>query len=115
MDRQREADKLNSGNMNYNKVNQRDTLQYSVGNFVLRHRNSQMHISKSEYNFLAAYEILMCLSNDRCYEIRKVVTKASNEQLRSWSIDSSISCDMHKILDYLDSRTDDGNNVELNK
>lgn len=44
-------------------------------------RNSQIHISKSDYKFLGPYEIVKCLKNGR-YDIKKIgtniVTKPMN-------------------------------------
>ncbi|XP_044764519.1 uncharacterized protein LOC123321080 [Coccinella septempunctata] len=110
LDRQRVAEKLSS-TRDLNDVNKRrrDNVQYSPGDFVLMHRDSQMHISKSDYEFLGPYEVVNCLDNGR-YEIKKVgtniVTKAAKEQLRRWPIQWALNVDMNEVLDFLESESD---------
>lgn len=56
-----------------NKLNQkrRYTIQYAVGDFVLIHRASKLHISKSKFVFLGPYEIMIILKENR-YELKWV-------------------------------------------
>lgn len=53
LDRQRVAQKLSSTRVP-DDVNRKrkDTVKFNLGDFVLMHRDSQMHISKSDYEFL---------------------------------------------------------------
>ncbi|XP_044766176.1 uncharacterized protein LOC123322299 [Coccinella septempunctata] len=110
LDRRRVAEKLSS-TRDLNDVNKRrrDNVQYSPGDFVLMHRDSQMHISKSDYEFLGPYEVVNCLDNGR-YEIKKVgtniVTKAAKEQLRRWPTQWALNVDMNEVLDFLESESD---------
>lgn len=93
----------------------RDYFQYSPGDFVLMHRDFQMHISKSDYEFHGPYEVMNCLKKGR-YEIKKVgtnvVTKAAKEQLRPWLIQWSLNVDMKEILDFLESERDTEENAD---
>ncbi|CAH1964857.1 unnamed protein product [Acanthoscelides obtectus] len=86
LDRQRLANRLFVAQDSNTEQKRRDKVQFSVGDFVLMHRDSQMPISTSDYEFLGPYEVIKCLENGR-YEIKKVgttiVTKAAKEQLRS--------------------------------
>ncbi|KAK9876337.1 hypothetical protein WA026_012645 [Henosepilachna vigintioctopunctata] len=78
------------------------------------HQDSQMHIRKSDYEFLGHYEIVYCLENGR-YDIKKVgtniMTKAAKEQLRRWPAQWPVSCDMNAILEFLEKEDD----VEVEK
>lgn len=49
----------------------RGNVNYSPNDFVLMHRDSHMHISKSDYKFLGLYEVVKSLQNGR-YEIEKL-------------------------------------------
>ncbi|CAH2008163.1 unnamed protein product [Acanthoscelides obtectus] len=70
------------------------------------HRDSQMHISKGDYEFLGPYEVVKCLENGR-YKIKKVettiITNAAKEQLRSWPVQWSSNVDMGDILEFLEA------------
>ncbi|KAK9878743.1 hypothetical protein WA026_023674 [Henosepilachna vigintioctopunctata] len=87
VDRERVTEKLFARSENTYGVNRRrrDNINYWPGDFVLMHRDFQMHISKSDYVFLGPYEFGNCSENGR-YDIKKVgtniMTKVAKEQLR---------------------------------
>ncbi|KAK9886229.1 hypothetical protein WA026_015748 [Henosepilachna vigintioctopunctata] len=66
VDRERFTAKLLDRSENTNGVNRRrrDNINYSPGDFLLMHLDSQMHISKSDYEFLGLYEVVNCLENE---------------------------------------------------
>ena len=112
LDRERVAEALNRGvtELSINK-RRRDTITFGIGDFVLMHRDSKMHASKTNYEFMGPYEVLACLPNER-YELKKVgsniTTKAAKEQLRRWPTEWSLNCDG----EYLTSLFEEGAQVE---
>lgn len=48
----------NSGNLESANTKRRDTVQYKVGDIVLMHRDSTVHKSKLNYEFLGPYEVV---------------------------------------------------------
>ena len=113
LDRQRVAERL-STTLAFDGVNtkRRDTAKYSLGDFVLIHRDSEMHKTKSDYEFMGPYEITRCFENGR-YELKKVgsnvVTKAAKEQLRLWPKQWQLDCDMEHLLAMLEADESDAN------
>lgn len=96
LDRKRVAERL-SRTPNFEGINRkrRYHVQYRLGDFVLMHRDSQMHISKIKYKYLEPYEVLTCSDNGR-YEIKKagasVTTMAAKKQLRRRPTQWSLNC-----------------------
>lgn len=86
-DRERVRKALDGNNPNLRKINEkrRDNRQYQVGDIVLMHRDSTMHKSKMNYEFMGPYEIVGITEGGR-FKIRhlgeNLVTKAAKEQLR---------------------------------
>ncbi|KAK9881243.1 hypothetical protein WA026_015361 [Henosepilachna vigintioctopunctata] len=107
-DRERFTEKLFARCENTNVVKRRekrDNIYYSPRDFVLMHRDSQMHISKSDHEFLGPYEVVNCLEKGR-YDIKNIMTKAAKGQLRLWPTQWSVSCDMNAILQFLEQEDD---------
>lgn len=98
---QEAAEKSSSANSK-----RRDTVTYSVGDFVLMHRDDKMHQSKMNYEFLGPYEVVSITKEGR-YELRRIgkslITKASKEQLRKWPTDWSLTVDMPELLEQLEN------------
>ena len=117
LDRERISQTMNSG-PNPTNVNsmRRDTLQFSVGDFVLLHKDKTLHNSKLRYRFLGPYEVTSCLPRGR-YELKKVgtrfTTKAAKEQLRRWPTDWSLMCDTKDLLDFMQDDEEEGSDFEL--
>lgn len=86
----------------------RDNVQYSVGDFVLLHRASKLHASKTNFEFLGPYEIIKITKEGR-YELKRVgkgknqIIKAAKEQLRHWPTDWSLATDLSDLIDLFDS------------
>ncbi len=86
----------------------RDQVRYSVGDFVLLHRSSKMHASKTDFEYMGPYEIVH-ITNEGRYELKRVgarkhkIVKAAKEQLRLWPSEWSIAANMGEILDLIDT------------
>ncbi|CAH1379986.1 hypothetical protein MTP99_003829 [Tenebrio molitor] len=110
LDRQRVAERLKPNVNDENKLNQkrRDNARYVVGNFVLLHRASKLHASKSDFEYMGPYEIVNITEEGR-YDLRKLgpgrktIVKAAKEQLRVWPVDWSLGTDLEDLLITLDS------------
>lgn len=67
----------------------------SVDDFVVMHRDSEMHKNKLAYAFLGLYEVIRSMVSHRLV-LKKVgsnvVTKAAKEQLRLWPANWSLTC-----------------------
>jgi hypothetical protein len=109
LDRQRVAERLKPNVNDENKLNQkrRDKARYVVGNFVLLHRASKLHASKSDFEYMGPYEIVNITEEGR-YDLRKLgpgrktIVKAAKEQLRLWPVDWSLGTDLEDLLITLD-------------
>lgn len=101
MDRERVGKALANTN-DFFSVNakRRDNINYSPRDFVLVHRDSQMHISNIDYEFLGPYEVLKVLG--RRYELKNVgsnmITKAAKKQMRPWPTNWVVTQDMEKLI-----------------
>lgn len=110
LDRNRVRESLKATAQNYVKANEkrRNNCNYKIGDFVLMHRDDQMHQSKLKYEFQGPYEIVAITPEGR-YEIRRVgkslITKAAKEQLRMWPSDWSLAMDMTELLSMMESES----------
>lgn len=111
-DRQRVRERLQASSSSLGKLNKerRDNIKYSVGDFVLLHRASRLHVSKTNFEFLGPYEIRGITKEGR-YELKRVgarkhkIIKAAKEQLRFWPAEWSVSSEMDKLLELLDAES----------
>jgi hypothetical protein len=105
----RKALKENSPNLSAVNTRRRNTARYNVGDVVLMHRDSTMHKSKQEYEFMGPYEIISVTPEGR-FEIRRLgrnaITKAAKEQLRPWPKDWSVALDMDDLLEFLEAESE---------
>jgi hypothetical protein len=106
----RKALKENSPNLSAVNTRRRNTARYNVGDVVLMHRDSTMHKSKQEYQFLRPYEIISVTPEGR-FDIRRfgrnaIITKAAKEQLRLWPKDWSVALDMDDLLEFLEAESE---------
>lgn len=111
IDRQRVKSRLDEATnkpLQANKL-RRNTLSFEKGDFVLMHRDEQMHKSKLKYEFQGPYEVVGITPEGR-YELRRVgkqlITKAAKEQLRKWPTDWSLAMDMSQLLEDLENETE---------
>lgn len=110
LDRKRLGERLQASDKVNDTLNmkRRNNKQYSVGDFVLLHRASKLHASKSKFEFLGPYEVINITDLGR-YELRRVgpgkknIVKAAKEQLRLWPTDWSLTTDMSDLLDLFET------------
>jgi hypothetical protein len=122
LDRRRMAERLRPNPETCEGLNKkrRDTVHYSVGDFVLLHRSSKLHTSKSAFELMGPYEVMNITDKGR-YELKRVgpakkhFIKAAKEQLRWWPVDWSLATEMTDLLTFLELEDDtEGNATNVN-
>lgn len=105
-DREKVRKSLHGNTPNIDKAKRRGNRQYNVGDIVLMHRDSTMHKSKFNYEFMGPYEIVGITQEGR-YEIRRqennLIIKAAKEQLRLWPSEWTVECGMEEMLSLLEA------------
>jgi len=111
LDRKRVRAELEKGSVRtQEKLNakRRDQIEYKVGDFVLLHRDSRLHASKINFEFIGPYEI-MNITDEGRYELKRLgvgqhkIVKAAKEQLRHWPKEWSQSANIGELLDFLEN------------